>query len=175
MSSSDSLLIGSFLISISSCHEIHLFVISDAGELLPICKIPSVPVRENPETSHSQNMRPMKPMTLSGHVLAMSDDTASTVIYNWKTGAFAVLEHEEDEAGVWKVCFFFDSTIISIQVLTINSICSLTMSFMSFLRTRVFLWYERDPFTYFQNRNCVYLPLHLQTQIRQPDCPCTLH
>lgn len=93
--------------SISSRHEINLFAISDSGELLQICEIPSVPVRTNPDTFHPQIMRPMKPMTLSGHVIAMSDDTASTVIYNWKTGAFAVLEHEEDEAGVWKVCLLF--------------------------------------------------------------------
>ncbi|KAE9409532.1 hypothetical protein BT96DRAFT_848152, partial [Gymnopus androsaceus JB14] len=86
-------------------HEIDLFNISDAGELLQICIIPSVPLRANvseEDTLHLQTMRPMKPMNLSGHVLAMSDDTASTVIYNWKSGAFAVLEHEEDEAGVWK-------------------------------------------------------------------------
>ncbi|KAJ4487794.1 hypothetical protein J3R30DRAFT_850244 [Lentinula aciculospora] len=89
-------------------HEIVLFNISDAGELLPICTVPSVPMRASTLTEEDtlhiqlQTMQPMKPMTLSGHLLAMSDDTASTVIYNWKTGAFAVLEHEEDEAGVWK-------------------------------------------------------------------------
>ncbi|KAJ3800040.1 hypothetical protein GGU11DRAFT_774748 [Lentinula aff. detonsa] len=87
-------------------HEIGLFNISDAGELLSICTIPSVPTRASTLTEEDslflQAMQPMKPMTLSGQLLAMSDDTASTVIYNWKTGAFAVLEHEEDEVGVWK-------------------------------------------------------------------------
>ncbi|KAJ3906866.1 hypothetical protein F5879DRAFT_606313 [Lentinula edodes] len=87
-------------------HEIDLFNISDVGELLPICTVPSVPMRASTlgeeANIHSQAMQPMKPMTLSGSLLAMSDDTASTVIYNWKTGAFAVLEHEEDEIGVWK-------------------------------------------------------------------------
>ncbi|GAW01369.1 hypothetical protein LENED_002959 [Lentinula edodes] len=87
-------------------HEIDLFNISDVGELLPICTVPSVPMCASTlgeeANIHSQAMQPMKPMTLSGSLLAMSDDTASTVIYNWKTGAFAVLEHEEDEIGVWK-------------------------------------------------------------------------
>ncbi|KAJ3822071.1 hypothetical protein F5880DRAFT_1577519 [Lentinula raphanica] len=88
-------------------HEIDLFKISDVGELIPICTVPSVPVRTSvtPTEEGSSSLRtmpPMKPMTLSGQLLAMSDDIASTVIYNWKTGAFAVLEHEEDEVGVWK-------------------------------------------------------------------------
>ncbi|KAJ4497900.1 hypothetical protein C8R41DRAFT_171568 [Lentinula lateritia] len=87
-------------------HKIDLFNISDVGELLPICAVPSVPMRASTlgeeANRHSQAMQPMKPMTLSGSLLAMSDDTASTVIYNWKTGAFAILEHEEDEIGVWK-------------------------------------------------------------------------
>ncbi|KAJ3852621.1 hypothetical protein EV368DRAFT_40617 [Lentinula lateritia] len=78
-------------------HEIDLFNISDEANI------------------HSQAMQPMKPMTLSGSLLAMSDDTASTVIYNWKTGAFAVLEHEEDEIGhdhIIQVVFAYRSVLV---------------------------------------------------------------
>ncbi|KAF5389847.1 hypothetical protein D9757_003652 [Collybiopsis confluens] len=91
-------------------HEIDLFVISDTGELLPICTIPAVPLqsqvasgsKEDTYDARPRAMRPMKPMTLFGTVLAMSDDTACTVLYDWKTGGLAVLEHEEDQAGIWK-------------------------------------------------------------------------
>ncbi|KAJ3887512.1 hypothetical protein GG344DRAFT_55576 [Lentinula edodes] len=78
-------------------HEIDLFNISDEANI------------------PTQAMQPMKPMTLSGSLLAMSDDTASTVIYNWKTGAFAVLEHEEDEIGhdhIIQVVFAYRSVLV---------------------------------------------------------------
>ncbi|KAF9061906.1 hypothetical protein BDP27DRAFT_1337390 [Rhodocollybia butyracea] len=79
-------------------HEIKLFKISDEGELALICTIPSFPWERtwiffsDEDSLRLQAMRPMKPVTYQ---------ETCTVVYNYQTGAFAVLGHE-DEAGVFK-------------------------------------------------------------------------
>ncbi|KIK57623.1 hypothetical protein GYMLUDRAFT_1009574 [Collybiopsis luxurians FD-317 M1] len=123
-------------------YEINLFSISDSGELLPLCTIPAVPIRTEVSALSEENavrlraMQPMKPMTLSGNVLAMSDDVACTVIYNWKTGEFAILEHEEDQVGVWKqdqivqVVFAYRSILVvrarSVHLFPEPELCSIS-------------------------------------------------
>jgi len=67
--------------------------VSIDGQLVPICSIDIA----------------MKPMTLEGDLLALSDDHAQTTIYNWKTGDYAVLKHLQDQEGVWKVCLSFSN------------------------------------------------------------------
>jgi len=41
---------------------------------------------------------PMKPVTLMRDLLALSDDISQTAIWNWQTGSYAVLQHENDGA-----------------------------------------------------------------------------
>ena len=43
----------------------------------------------------------LKPVTLQGDLLAISDDVARTVIWDWRTSASAVLEHQTDDLAVW--------------------------------------------------------------------------
>jgi len=45
------------------------------------------------------NFRAIK---LEGDSLAISDDVARTVVWNWRTDTSAVLEHPEDNMGVWE-------------------------------------------------------------------------
>ena len=40
----------------------------------------------------------MKPVTLMRDLLALSDDISQTAIWNWQTGSYAVLQHENDGA-----------------------------------------------------------------------------
>ena len=42
-----------------------------------------------------------KPVTLQGDLLAISDDVAQTVIWDWRSGTSAVLEHRTDDLAVW--------------------------------------------------------------------------
>ncbi|THU89975.1 hypothetical protein K435DRAFT_760617 [Dendrothele bispora CBS 962.96] len=89
-------------IAMESGHQIQLMDISFDGQLLPICSVDIA----------------MKPKTLEGDLLAMSDDFAQTTIYNWKTGDYAVLKHLQDQEGVWKqdhciqVVFAHDSILV---------------------------------------------------------------
>jgi len=43
----------------------------------------------------------LKPVTLQGDLLAISDDVAQTVIWDWRSSTSAVLEHRTDELAVW--------------------------------------------------------------------------
>ncbi|KAF8878228.1 hypothetical protein BD779DRAFT_1650009, partial [Infundibulicybe gibba] len=45
----------------------------------------------------------LKPIAMRGDTIALSNHIARTVIYNWREDTSAILEHEQDEAGVWKV------------------------------------------------------------------------
>lgn len=44
-----------------------------------------------------------KPVALEGDLLAMSDDVNETIIFNWRTGAYATLQHTHDGQGVLQV------------------------------------------------------------------------
>jgi len=43
----------------------------------------------------------LKPIKLHGDLLAISDDVSRTVIWDWRTGASAILQHLDNEGGVW--------------------------------------------------------------------------
>ncbi|KAF5337438.1 hypothetical protein D9758_017168 [Tetrapyrgos nigripes] len=73
-------------VAFESGQQIQLMNLSTDGQLSPICSIDVA----------------MKPMTLEGDFIAMSDDLAQTTIYNWKTGDYAILKHLQDQEGVWK-------------------------------------------------------------------------
>lgn len=45
----------------------------------------------------------LKPITLEGDLLALSDDLGETIIFNWKTSASATLQHVLDGQGIWQV------------------------------------------------------------------------
>jgi hypothetical protein len=38
----------------------------------------------------------LRPITLQGNLLAVSDDVARTVIWDWSAGTSAILEHRQD-------------------------------------------------------------------------------
>lgn len=50
----------------------------------------------------------MKPTKLEGDLLAVSDEIAQTVIWNWRTQTSAILKQPEGEAGIWQVSVFFE-------------------------------------------------------------------
>lgn len=45
----------------------------------------------------------LKPVTLEGDLLAMSDDIRETIIFDWKSNAYATLEQSQDEQGILQV------------------------------------------------------------------------
>jgi hypothetical protein len=43
----------------------------------------------------------LKPVTLQGDLLAISDDVARTVMWDWRMDTSAILEHEPDHSAIW--------------------------------------------------------------------------
>ncbi|KXN86957.1 hypothetical protein AN958_09454 [Leucoagaricus sp. SymC.cos] len=59
------------------------------------------------QDSHEWSLEPLlsvpttfRPITLEGDILAMSDDFRETIIFNWRTRAYATLEHAQETAGI---------------------------------------------------------------------------
>ena len=48
----------------------------------------------------------MKPMTLMGDLLALSDDISQTAIWNWRIGSYAILQHANDGAVMFQACTY---------------------------------------------------------------------
>jgi len=46
----------------------------------------------------------MKPMTLAGDILALSDEVSQSAIWNWRDGSSASLKHSADDPTVAQVC-----------------------------------------------------------------------
>jgi hypothetical protein len=47
-----------------------------------------------------------KPVTLQGDLLAISDDVAQTIMWDWRAGTSAILEHRTDDLAVWVASHF---------------------------------------------------------------------
>lgn len=59
----------------------------------------------------------LKPIALQGDLLAISDDAACTMIWDWRAGTSAILEHPPDDLAVWhsnciQVIFAHDSILV---------------------------------------------------------------
>jgi len=67
----------------------------------------------------------MKPMTLAGDILALSDEVSQSAIWNWRDGSCASLKHSADDLTVAQVCptgsrpvpyaYFLHSTITAFK------------------------------------------------------------
>jgi hypothetical protein len=44
-----------------------------------------------------------RPLALNGDILVTSDDTSTTMVYNWRTGSRATLDHSQLEDTPWQV------------------------------------------------------------------------
>jgi len=87
-----------------------------------------------------------QPIAMCGSLLALADDESETIIWNWKTQEYAVLQSPVD-ADLWRVCHpvncepFFIIMIRRINVLR------------SSLHTRPFLLLELVQFMHLRSRN----------------------
>jgi hypothetical protein len=53
----------------------------------------------------------LKPVTLQGDLLAIGDDVARTMIWDWRAGTSAILEHQPEDLAVWVTSRFSSSLV----------------------------------------------------------------
>lgn len=46
----------------------------------------------------------MKPITMNGDLLALSDEVSQTVIWNLETGSYGLLQHSVEDSMLFQVC-----------------------------------------------------------------------